>query len=287
MNAPQVITDTAAAESGVDAHAITTSISLHEMRPRVLKRDDTFAVLDRNGDALPVIGGPEGLYHRDTRHLSRLELRLAGTKPLLLSSAVSDDGAVLTCDLTNPDIAGDGWRPGLERDQLHLRRSKFLRNGICFERLTVRSYAACPLALELELRFAADFADLFEVRGERRARRGTQHRPEIGADGVALAYTGLDKRRRETRLRFDPAPTRIGPDRAVFALMLAPGERRTILIETLLRGRRRRGGSGARRPGSPPRGPPSSARSGRTAAPAAPPWPAPPPWSPPTPPSTR
>ena len=39
-----------AAESGVDAHAITTSISLHEMRPRVLKRDDTFAVLDRNGE---------------------------------------------------------------------------------------------------------------------------------------------------------------------------------------------------------------------------------------------
>ena len=232
MNAPQIITDTAAAESGVDAHAITTSISLHEMRPRVLKRDDTFAVLDRTGDALPVIGGPEGLYHRDTRHLSRLELRLAGTKPLLLSSAVSDDGAVLTCDLTNPDVAGDGWRPGLERDQLHLRRSKFLRNGICFERLTMRSYAACPLALELELRFAADFADLFEVRGERRARRGTQHRPEIGADGVTLAYTGLDKRRRETRLRFDPAPTRIGPDRAVFALMLAPGERRTILMET-------------------------------------------------------
>src|ERR671916_1292606 len=117
MNAPQVISDVAAAsEAGVDAHAITTSVSLHEMRPRVLKRDDTFAVLDRNGDALPAAGGPEGLFHRDTRHLSRLELRLAGVKPLLLSSGVSDDGAVLTCDLTNPDIAGDGGRrPELER----------------------------------------------------------------------------------------------------------------------------------------------------------------------------
>jgi glycogen debranching enzyme len=231
MNAPQAALDPAA-ESGVDAHAITTSISLHEMRPRMLKRDDTFAVLDRNGDALPANDSPEGLFHRDTRHLSRLELRLGGAKPLLLSSAVSDDGAVLTCDLTNTDIPGDGRRPDLERDQLHLRRSKFLRNGICFERLTVRSFAAQPLALDLELRFAADFADLFEVRGARRPRRGTQHRPEIGADGVQLAYTGLDGRRRATRLRFDPAPARIGPDRAVFALHLAPGERRTILIET-------------------------------------------------------
>src|SRR3712207_6223984 len=148
MNAPQAAVPApaaaaaaAAAESGVDAHAITTSVSLHEMRPRMLKRDDTFAVLDRNGDALPVAGGPEGLYHRDTRHLSRLELRLAGVKPLLLSSAVSDDGAVLTCDLTNPDVAGDGRRPELERDQVHLRRSKFLRNGACFERIALRSYA--------------------------------------------------------------------------------------------------------------------------------------------------
>ena len=86
MNAATQAKTDPAAESGVDAHAITTNISLHEMRPRMLKRDDTFAVLDRNGDALPVPGGPEGLYHRDTRHLSRLELRLAGEKPLLLSS---------------------------------------------------------------------------------------------------------------------------------------------------------------------------------------------------------
>ena len=93
MNAATQAKADPAAESGVDAHAITASISLHEMRPRMLKRDDTFAVLDRNGDALPAAGGPEGLYHRDTRHLSLLELRLAGVKPLLLSSAVSDDGA--------------------------------------------------------------------------------------------------------------------------------------------------------------------------------------------------
>ena len=36
MNAPQPMLDPAA-ESGVDAHAITTSVSLHEMRPRVLQ----------------------------------------------------------------------------------------------------------------------------------------------------------------------------------------------------------------------------------------------------------
>ncbi len=232
MNAATQAKADPAAESGVDAHAITANISLHEMRPRMLKRDDTFAVLDANGDAVPAPGGPEGLYHRDTRHLSRLELRLAGEKPLLLSSSVSDDGAVLTCDLTNPDVAGDGRRPEIEHDQIHLRRSKFLRDGTCYERISVRSYASEALALDLELRFGADFADLFEVRGERRPRRGALHRPEAAADGVLLSYDGLDGRRRATRLRFDPAPDRLSGDRAVFGLSLAPGGRCTILVET-------------------------------------------------------
>ena len=59
MNAPQPALNPAA-ESGVDAHAITTSVSLQEMRPRMLKRDDTFAVLDRNGDALPAPAARRG-----------------------------------------------------------------------------------------------------------------------------------------------------------------------------------------------------------------------------------
>ena len=220
------------AEGSADAHSITANISLQEMRPRVLKGDETFAVLNRNGDAVPLPGGPEGLYHRDTRHLSRLELTIAGRKPLLLSSAVSDDGAVLTCDLTNPDLPGPAGGPGVERDQIHLRRSKFLRNAICFERITIRSHAESSVPLEFELHYGADFADLFEVRGEHRARRGVLHAPTTEADSVALSYTGLDARRRETRLRFDPPPRGITGDCASFALTLAPGERRTFLVET-------------------------------------------------------
>ena len=120
----------------------------------------------------------------------------------------------------------------LEHDKVHLRRSKFLRNPTCFERIMVRSYADNPLTLTLELQFAADFADLFEVRGEKRPRRGTYHPPLPERDRVTLAYTGLDGRRRETRLRFDPVPSQISADKAVFTLTLAPGERKTIIVET-------------------------------------------------------
>jgi glycogen debranching enzyme len=196
----------------------------------MLKHDDTFAVLNSKGDALPAVGGPEGLYYLDTRHLSHLQLKLNGRPPLLLSSSTSGDGAVLTCDLTNPDLMGDGRYP-IEKDQLHLRRSKFLRSGTCFERIAVQSYADRPLTLDLELFFAADFADLFEVRGERRQHRGMAHPPETGPTAVGLAYTGLDGRRRQTRLRFDPPPSRLGADRATYALDIAPGERKAVLVE--------------------------------------------------------
>ncbi|RAI56950.1 amylo-alpha-1,6-glucosidase [Roseicella frigidaeris] len=228
MSAPHALP----ANDGADAHAITASVSLQEMRPRVLKGDDTFAVLNRDGDALPQPGGPEGLYHRDTRHLSRLELTLAGRRLLLLSSAVSDDGAMLTCDLTNPDLPGLAGAPGIEKDLLHLRRSIFLRNGTCYERIALRNHSMQALRLELAIRVESDFADLFEVRGERRAQRGTLHPPAEGPAGLILAYTGLDSKRRETRLRFEPRPARIEAETAVFEIALAPGERRTLLVET-------------------------------------------------------
>src|SRR5216683_3124504 len=67
---------------------IPATASLHERRPRTLKHGDAFAVFDHNGDVLPGVGSPEGLYHCDTRHLSHLNLSICGARPLLLSSAL-------------------------------------------------------------------------------------------------------------------------------------------------------------------------------------------------------
>jgi glycogen debranching enzyme len=213
-----------------DAHAITVQTSLQELRPRMLKHDDTFAVLNRQGDVTPAPHGPEGLYHRDTRHLSRLQLAVAGAPPLLLSSASADDGPVLTCDLTNSSVAAEDTMV-LGPEQIHIRRSKFLRDGTCFERIAVRSYADRPVRVRIDLAFAADFADLFEVRGTHRHRRGEMLAPKTTGDSVTLAYVGLDGARRGTRLRFDPAPEQISDTRAVYAMEIEPGGRQTVLVE--------------------------------------------------------
>ena len=105
---------------------IPATASLQERRPRTLKHGDTFAVFDHNGDALSGHGSPEGLFHRDTRHLSHLYLTIEGARPLLLSSTLRDDNATLTCDLTNPDIYDSNGRLRLSHDLVHVRRSRFL-----------------------------------------------------------------------------------------------------------------------------------------------------------------
>ena len=210
---------------------IPVTASLQERRPRTMKHADTFAVFDHNGDALAGPGSPEGIYHRDTRYLSHLYLTVDGHRPLLLNSTIRDDNAVLVCDLTNPEITGPEGERLIAQDLVHIHRTRFLWNARAFERLAISNYDTQPRSLSLTIEFAADFADIFEVRGTERARRGVLHPPAVEADAVTLSYTGLDDRLRETRLQFEPAPTRLGPAEATFDIDLAPVTRQTFFLE--------------------------------------------------------
>ncbi|MBB3659825.1 glycogen debranching enzyme [Rhizobium sp. BK650] len=215
----------------VAQYLIPAAASLQERRPRTLKHGDTFAVFDHNGDVLSGLGSPEGLFHLDTRYLSHLYLTINGKRPMLLSSTLRDDNATLRCDLTNPDHFDDKGKLTLGHDLIHLRRTRFLWNACCYERLTVRNYDERPQHVRIEMGFGADFADLFEVRGTVRARRG-RHLPAITEqDAILLSYIGLDNRRRSTRLSFDPQPDELGSDHAVYDLHLAPHETRSLFIE--------------------------------------------------------
>jgi glycogen debranching enzyme len=211
--------------------SVAAAASLQERRPRTLKHGDSFAVFDHNGDVLSGPGVADGLFHRDTRYLSYLYLTVNGQRPLLLSSTLRDDNATFTSDLTNPDLFDSRGTLILEHDLLHLSRSRFLWNGACYERLAVRNFDERPRQVRIDVTFAADFADLFEVRGARRLRRGTMQAPDVGADCVTLAYLGLDDRRRATTLRFEPAPDRLSSNLATFVFDLDPKRQKTLLLE--------------------------------------------------------
>lgn len=203
---------------------IRAAASLQERRPHTLKQDDTFAVFDHDGDVLSGPDSPEGIFHRDTRHLSNLLLTLDGVRPILLSSTLRGDNATLTCDLTNPDLHDEHGELRLEHDLVHIRRTRFLWQAGCYERLTLRNFTGSPQRLRLEIGFAADFSALFEVRGTSRPRHGQMLAPQVNQDRVRLAYVGLDGHQRDTLLRFDPAPTQLSAETAVFDLQLAPHE---------------------------------------------------------------
>jgi glycogen debranching enzyme len=168
----------------------------------VLKHDDTFAVFDQHGDIDAGQRGEEGVYCSGTRFLSKLSLGLAGTKPLLLSSTVRSDNVLLVADLTNPDIYSEGAIV-FPRGILHLYRSQFLWEDELFMCIRARSFALTPIDIWLSLDIAADYADIFEVRGERRARRGQLRPARFGKHGleVVLEYEGLDAVVRRTILR--------------------------------------------------------------------------------------
>jgi glycogen debranching enzyme len=199
-------------------------------RPRrALKHGDTFAVVDSHGDIGSSAGGPDGLFHRDTRHLSRLELSLNGVEPLLLGSNLRDDNAVLAVDLTNPDHYVK-QRLVLHKDTVHVVRNLFLFGGTGFQRLGLRNYGDRPFGVRLAIVFDSDFADLFEVRGTRRERRGTVSRRLIRPDRVVLTCHGLDGELRHTTLIFDPAPTELDTGQAAYAFELRPGESRPLFL---------------------------------------------------------
>ena len=105
-------------------------------RPRCsLKYGDTFLVVDNHGDIGAAEGGPDGLFHNDTRFLSRLNSWSTSSQPLLLGSNVRDDNTVLTADLTNPDIYQ--WRPDRSAEGYAAYRSHHLhvaRHGIPADR---------------------------------------------------------------------------------------------------------------------------------------------------------
>jgi len=209
---------------------IPATASLHERRPRTLKHGDSFAVFDHSGDAISGPGSPEGLYYRDTRHLSHLFLTVNGQRPILLSSGLRDDNTMLTCDLANPDFIGADGRVEVEHDLIHLRRTRFLWKSAVYERITIRNFDKQTRQMTVGISFDADFRDLFEIRGTVRLRRGAMMEPEIQSDTVCLRYKGRDDQDRVTQIEFDPVPRQLTATDALFDITLSPAERCTIFM---------------------------------------------------------
>src|SRR5262249_34726307 len=84
--------------------------------------------------------------------------------------------------------------------------------------------------VRIHLRFDGDFADLFEVRGLKRKRRGTASRSVLKDHQVSFDYQGLDGVRRHTAISLDPPPAKLSTNEAHYECMLPPGEITRVFI---------------------------------------------------------
>lgn len=201
---------------------IAATEGIREPRTRILKHGDTFAVLNDFGDMTADPGSPDGLYHRDTRFLSQLELRLNDHRPLLLSSTPVEDNSLLPVDLANTDSIGpDGI--SLHRELIWLSRRQFVWRAAFSELLLLRNFDLQRHVVTLRFRFAADFADIFEVRGQQRVRRGQYAAKAPSSEQVSLRYSALDGVECVTTLRFSAAPAQLDENGATFLVPLEAG----------------------------------------------------------------
>ena len=204
-----------------DEFYILATDSSAEEPKRVLKDGETFAVFDLHGDIQP--NGPcqEGLYHEGTRFLSHLLFKLGHTRPFLLNSTVQKDNLVFVANLTNPDIYQAG-RIFLPRGTLHITRTKMLWQGVCYETLSFGNYGLSSIDVQFSVEYSADFADLFEVRGMTRERRGVLQEATLERSRVRFDYTGLDNVVRRTQIECSPPPDSLSGYGLMFCYRLEP-----------------------------------------------------------------
>ncbi len=209
---------------------IATTSSPADDRARVLKYGRMFFVFDRLGDVQTSGLGEEGLFYDGTRHLSELSLKLWNARPLLLSSTVATNNFLFTADLANLDVSRED-SIAIHRGTLHLVRSRFLWRNSCFEKLLFVNHGLGDLEMPLRIGFDADFADLFEVRGTSRDRKGRRLDDEVTRDCVVLAYEGLDRQVRTTSIHSDIVPVDISGSYMEFEIVVRPKERISLQFE--------------------------------------------------------
>lgn len=204
-----------------DAEVARSTPGRLEHPTRMLKQGDTLAVLERSGEIGTCSRTLSGIFHGDTRFISRLSLTVDGACLLLVRSAVQEDNALLTVELTNPGVE-TRQGVGIPRGTIQITRSMVLWEATCHELMQIRNCGRERTAFRLAITLGADFADIFELRGLERRRRGRRLPVQVGEASLAFPYEGVDGRHRCARVRFDPAPHALVASRAAYDVTLEP-----------------------------------------------------------------
>jgi glycogen debranching enzyme len=136
-----------------------------------------FCISGRDGDVAP--GSPQGLFFRDTRFLSGFDLHINGHRPEVLAAERTAPFSA-TFVLRNQPV------PGRADSTLMVMRNRYVGRGMR-EDITVRNYGEEAAYCSIQLRFSADFANLFAVK-EGRARPEGEVDLTATRDGLLFSH---------------------------------------------------------------------------------------------------
>ena len=202
-----------------------SKLSIHVPVPREVENltlidGKTFLSTRLAGDIVPAGATDVGFFHDDTRFLSCLELRVGGRPTMVLSSNTERTFASQIELTTEPIRIRDSFE--IPENTIHIRRQQLLKAETMFDRLSLVSFNHEDVEVRVELRFDADFVDVFQVRGTTREISGTYYRPLRTDEGLSLYYLGRDNVLRQTRIKFSPPPAQILEKSAVWDVQLSP-----------------------------------------------------------------
>lgn len=187
---------------------------------QVIKEGDVFLCATSDGSIDDTDGA--GLYTRDTRFLSHATMDIGGRTPILLSSS-AERAHLAYVDLTNPVL-----EDGTPSQVLNIRRTRVI-DGSLFERLRIKNYGSTVVTTYLRFTFAADFADIFAIRGMFPILEPSTH-PKIEGSILEFSAIGPDDVMRRTRIDLGVTPDAVDIDggrvTVRFDLALDAGETR-------------------------------------------------------------
>jgi glycogen debranching enzyme len=198
---------------------------------RVIKENDLFLLTDKNGDIPENHPYGLGLYTKDTRFLSKLDVKINGEEPILLHSDASDN-YMATILMTNPHMERNGelilWRESVE-----IKRTRFIYNDVFYETMTVKNYFPKNVSFNLSVHLDVDFADMFIVRGFQNGEIGKRTGQTAEEKSLTFHYEGADNLSRRTYIEWDKEAESTDPDSGAlqFHFELKHEEEQTITLK--------------------------------------------------------
>jgi glycogen debranching enzyme len=178
-----------------------------------------YCVSDGVGDFDGSFGG---LFYRDVRHLSGLRFGLEGARLVPLGSWVRGSEAEFAL------------AAGVGPEGVDVVRRRTLGDGMT-EEILLANESGVAVEVRVELECAADFGDIFEIRGHRRSAERGEVLEEVRDGYLRFAYSREGFRRGTVvRVEGEEIEPLAELGRLSFDIRLGPGEERAVRVSVVL-----------------------------------------------------